>query len=200
MSTILMFISHLFRMFSYFYPQFLNLRIRSNDISQVLNIDQEISFDQFQFILVVFLVFSFVFICCVSIFLESLLHWILSPVSILYRNYHSITKNSRVNSCHSLILTWECKQTWLLLNFVPTIDFTSSQHPAHGKLQFRQTIIQPLFVFENFSEIPQLKNDFYFLNLQRITWIYEMACGMNWVNGINLWIIGFLEKTIVERT
>ena len=30
---------------------------------------------------------------------------------------------------------WECKQTWLLRNFVPTIDFTSSQSPAYEKWQ-----------------------------------------------------------------
>ena len=63
----------LLRMFS-------NLGIRSNDISQVFNINQEILFDQcseqmwplFQFISVVFLVLSLVFSCCVSVFLGSL--------------------------------------------------------------------------------------------------------------------------------
>ena len=53
----------------------------------------------------------------------------------LYRNYHSITKKNRAISCHSLFPAWECKQTWLLLNFVPTIDFTSSQFPSFEKRQ-----------------------------------------------------------------
>ena len=44
--------------------------------------NQEIFFDQPQFISVVFLVFSFVFSCCISIFLEILLYLILSPVSV----------------------------------------------------------------------------------------------------------------------
>ena len=54
----------------------------------------------------------------------------------MYRNYNSITKKSRVISCHSLFTAWECKQTWLLLNFVPTISFTSSQFPAYEKRQW----------------------------------------------------------------
>ena len=58
----------------------------------------------------------------------------------LYRNDHSITKKGRVISCYSLILTWECKQTWLLLNFVVTIDSTSSQFPAYEKQQWHQVL------------------------------------------------------------
>ena len=54
----------------------------------------------------------------------------------MYRNYNSITKKSRVISCHSLFTAWECKQTRLLLNFVPTISFTSSQFPAYEKRQW----------------------------------------------------------------
>ena len=93
------------------------------------------------FISLVFLVFSLVFSCCVSVFLGILLYLILSLwfyhlCHFLYRNYHSITNKSRAISCHSLFPAWECKQTWLLLNLVPTIDFTSSQFSAHGQWQF----------------------------------------------------------------
>ena len=35
------------------------------------------------------------------------------------RNYHSITKKSRLINCHSLFSVGEYKQTWLLLNFAP---------------------------------------------------------------------------------
>ena len=35
------------------------------------------------------------------------------------RNYHSITKKSRLINCHSLFSAGEYKQTWLLLNFAP---------------------------------------------------------------------------------
>ena len=60
--------AHLLRMFSSFYPRFLNLLIRSNDIPLVLtSINQEIFFDQSQFVSVVFLVFSVVFSCCLCI-------------------------------------------------------------------------------------------------------------------------------------
>ena len=45
------------------------------------NTNQEIFFDQSQFISEVVLVFSLVFSCCVSVFLEILLYFILSPVS-----------------------------------------------------------------------------------------------------------------------
>ena len=128
--------AHHLIMFRRFYAHFKNLRVRINDISQVLTINQEIFFDQSQFISVVFLVFSLVFSCCASVFLESLLYLNFSPVSVFYRNYHSITKKSRAISCHSLIPAWECKQTWLLLNFVPIIDFTSSQFPAYEKQQW----------------------------------------------------------------
>ena len=66
-------------MFSRFFPRFENMLIRSNVISHVLtSINQEIFFDQSQFISVVFLVFS----CCVSLFFGILLYFILSPVSI----------------------------------------------------------------------------------------------------------------------
>ena len=77
----------------------------------------------------VFLVFSLVFSCYVYVFLGILLYLISSPVSVFVQKYHSITKKSRAISCHSLFPVWECKQTWLLLNVVPTIDFTSSQFP-----------------------------------------------------------------------
>ena len=39
---------------------------------------------------------------------------------------------TRAISCHNLFPTVECKQTWLL-NFVSTIDFTSSQFAAYEK-------------------------------------------------------------------
>ena len=68
--------------------------------------------------------------------LESCCIWFYHLCQFLYRNYHSITKRSTAISCHSLFPTWECKQTWLLLNFVPTIDFTSSQFPAYEKRQW----------------------------------------------------------------
>ena len=47
-----------------------------------LSTNQEIFFDQFQFISVVLLVFSLVFSCCVSVFLGILLYLILLPVSV----------------------------------------------------------------------------------------------------------------------
>ena len=84
----------------------------------------------------VFLVFSLVFSCCVSVFLGILLFLIYHLCQFLNRNYHSITE-SRAISCYSLFPPWECKQTWLLLNFVPTIDFTSSQFPADEKRQYQ---------------------------------------------------------------
>ena len=37
---------------------------------------------------------------------------------------------------HSLFPAWECKQTWLLPDFIPTINFTSSQFPAYEKQKF----------------------------------------------------------------
>ena len=83
----------------------------------------------------VFLVFSLAFSCCVSVFLGSLLYLILSPASFCTEIIIA-KKKSRVISFHSLIPAWECKQTWLLLNFVPTIDFTSSQFPAYEKRQY----------------------------------------------------------------
>ena len=64
-------------MFSRFYPY-----LRSNDIAHVLTINQEIFFDQSQFISVVFLVFSLVFCCFISVLLGILLYSILSPVSV----------------------------------------------------------------------------------------------------------------------
>ena len=101
--------------------------------------NQEIFFDQSQFISVVFLVSSLVFSCCVSLFLEILLYLIYHLCQFFNKNYHSITKTSRVISCHSLCPPWECKQTWHLVNFVPTIDFTSSQFPAYEKRQLMRT-------------------------------------------------------------
>ena len=44
--------------------------------------NQEIFLDQSQIISVVFLVFSLVFSCCISVFLGILLYLILSPVSV----------------------------------------------------------------------------------------------------------------------
>ena len=70
-------------------------------------------------------------------FLESCCNWFYHLCQFLYRNYHSTTKKNTAISCHSLFPTWECKQTWLLLNFVPTIDFTSSQFPAYEKRQYQ---------------------------------------------------------------
>ena len=46
--------AQLLRMFSRFYLHFYNLQIRSNDISQVLTINQEIFFDKSQFIFFTF--------------------------------------------------------------------------------------------------------------------------------------------------
>ena len=54
---------------------------------------------------------------------ESCCIWFYYLCQFLYRNYHSITKKSRAISCHSLFPAWECKQTWLLLNFIPTFEF-----------------------------------------------------------------------------
>ena len=122
-----------------FLSPFFKYANKENDISHAFaSTNQEIFFDQSQYISVVFLVFSLVFSCCVSVFLGILLYLILSAVSVLYRNYHSITKKSRAISCHSLFPAWECKQTWLFLNFVPTIDFTSSQFPAYKKRQLSE--------------------------------------------------------------
>ena len=64
-------------MFTRFYAHFKNLRVRINGISQVLPINQEIFFDQSQFISIVFLVFSLMFSCYVFVFLENLLCLIL---------------------------------------------------------------------------------------------------------------------------
>ena len=69
-------------MFYRFYPHFKNLLIRSNYISHLFtSTNQEIVFDQSQFISVLFLVYSLAFPCCVSVFLGILLYLILSPVS-----------------------------------------------------------------------------------------------------------------------
>ena len=57
--------------------------IKSNDISHIFtSTNQEIFFDQPQFILVVFLVFSLAFSGCVYVFLGILLYLILSNVSV----------------------------------------------------------------------------------------------------------------------
>ena len=113
--------------------------IRSNDISHAFaSTNQEIFFDQSQFISVVFLVFPLVFSCCVSVFLGILLCLIYHLYQFLNRNYHSIRKKSRTITCHSLIPAGKCKQTWLLLNFVPTIDFTSSQFPTYKNRQLSE--------------------------------------------------------------
>ena len=50
--------------------------------------NQEIFFDQSQFISVVFLVFSLVFPCCVSVFLGILLYLIYHLCQFLNRKYH----------------------------------------------------------------------------------------------------------------
>ena len=61
--------------------------------------------------------------------------WFYHLCLFLYTNYHSITKNSRAISCHSLIPAWYCKQTWLL-SFVLSIGFTNSHFHAYEKRQF----------------------------------------------------------------
>ena len=104
--------------------------IKSNDILHVFtSTNKKIFCDQSQFILVVFLVFSLVYSCCLCFLRNPVVFDFITCISF----YHGITKRSRAISCHSLFTTWECKQTWLLLNFVPTIDFTSSQFPAYEK-------------------------------------------------------------------
>ena len=70
----------------------------------------------------------------------------------LYRNDHSITKQSKAISCHSLFPAWECKQTWLLLNFVPTINFTSSLFLAYEKRQLGYVLAST-----NVYELPKLQ-------------------------------------------
>ena len=100
--------------------------------------NQEIFFDRSKFISVVFLVFSLVFSYCVSVFLGILPYLIYYLCQFLNRNYHSITKKSRAISSHRLFPPGECKQTWLPLNFVPTIDFTSSQLPGYEKRKWDQ--------------------------------------------------------------
>ena len=82
-----------------------------------------------------------IFLLCLCILRNPAVFNFITCVSFLYRNYHSVTKKSRAISCHSLFPAWEGKQTWLLLNFVPTIDFTSSQFPAYGKRQYRNNKI-----------------------------------------------------------
>ena len=131
--------AHLLRMFSPFYSYFKNLQIRNNDISHALTINQEIFF----WLILVFLAFSLVFWFCLSVF-WSLLYLILSLVSVLYRNCHGISNKRRAISCHSLISTWECKQTCLLLNFVPTIDFASS-HSSRIKSDNYKILINVAF-------------------------------------------------------
>ena len=98
-----------------------------------ISTNQEIFFDQSQFISVVFLVFCLVFFCCVSVFLGILPYLIYYLCHFLNGNYHSITKKNRAISCHSLFPPWACKQTWLSLNFVTTIDLSSSQFPGYEK-------------------------------------------------------------------
>ena len=123
-------------MFYRFYPHFKNLLIRSNYISHLFtSTNQEIVFDQSQFISVLFLVYSFnISLLCLCILRNPAVFDSIT-CQFLYRNYHNITKKNRAISCHSLFPAWECKQTWLLLNFVPSIDFTSSQFPAFEKRQ-----------------------------------------------------------------
>ena len=82
-------------MFYRFYPHFKNLLIRSNDISHLFtSTNQEIVFDQSQFITVVFLVFFLAFSCFVSVFLGILLDWFYHLCPFLYRNYHSIQRRT----------------------------------------------------------------------------------------------------------
>ena len=132
--------AHLLIMFSPFYPYFKNLQKRSNDISYALTINQEFFFF---WLILVFLVFSLVF-WCFSLYSEACYIWFYHLYQFLYRNYHGISNNSRAISCHSLISTWECKQTWLLLNFVPTIDFASS-HSSRIKSDNYKILINVAF-------------------------------------------------------
>ena len=99
-----------------------------------LGINQEIFFDQSQFVSVVFSIFSLVFSCCLCI-LRNTAVWFYHLRQLLFRTYHSITKKSRAISCHSLFPVWERKQRRLLLNFVPTIDFTSPHFLVYEKRQ-----------------------------------------------------------------
>ena len=78
--------------------------------------------------------------------------WFYHLRQLLYRNYHSITKKSRAIGYHSLFPAWECKQTWLLLNFVPTIDFTSSQSSI-SCMKSENSILSKLIVIWNFCVI-----------------------------------------------
>ena len=126
-------------MFLRFYTHFKNLLIKRNDIPHVLtSINQEVFFDQSQFISVVFVSILFsVFL--LPLFLGILLYLILLPVSIFCTEI-IIAQRKRAEPyslCHSLFPAWECKQIRLLLNFVPTIDFTSSHFPAYEKRQYR---------------------------------------------------------------
>ena len=97
--------------------------------------NQEIFLDQSQFISVVLLVFSLVFSCCVSVFLGIVLYLILLPVSVFVQKLSQPNEKSRVISCYSLFNACQGKQTWLLLNFVSTIDFTSSPFSVSEKRQ-----------------------------------------------------------------
>ena len=112
---------------------FLSPFFKSTDKEQwhvLTSTNQEIFFDQSQFISVVFLVlFSLVFPCCVFVFLVILLYLIYHLCQFLNRNYLSITKKSRAFSCHSLFLAWECKKKWILLNFVPQSIFLVLRFP-----------------------------------------------------------------------
>ena len=79
----------------------------------------------------------------------------------LYKNYHSITKKSRAISCHSLFPAWKCKRTWLLLSFVPTIGFTSSQFPTYEKQQRNNSKIEQLFFERTVNQNISCRDLFY---------------------------------------
>ena len=96
--------AHFLRMFLRFYTHFKNLLIKRNDIPHVLtSINQEVFFDQSQFISVVFVSILFsVFL--LPLFLGILLYLILSPVSIFCTEI-IIAQRKRAEPyslCHSL--------------------------------------------------------------------------------------------------
>ena len=114
-----------------------------------LGINQEIFFDQSQFVSVVFSIFYLVFSCCLCI-LRNTAVWFYHLCQFLFRTYHNITKKGRAVSCHSLFPVWERKQRWLLLNFVPTIDFTSSHFLAYEKRQLRVNLLNEFILLGHF--------------------------------------------------
>ena len=133
--------------------------MRSNDISYVVTIDQEIFFDQSQFVSVVILVFSLAFCCFVSVLLENLLYLNLPLVSVFVQklSQHNEKEQSHyfplenVNK-HDLFLTLS-QQLILLVPSFPRMK-SGNMRTATGDGKLLQTAFRNYssFLYRNYVQ------------------------------------------------